>query len=320
MAQVIFGAGGLADFSSDDRQELYNILDSHGVRTLDTAYIYGDSEKVLGQDKAHERFTIHTKAPAMSANASSQESILAGAEKQLGLLGTDKVDVYYLHAPSDDVPIKKTLAAITQLHEEGKFERFGLSNFLPEEVQEVYDIQKGKGAVLPTVYQGLYNAVSRKYEEILFPLLRKLNIVFYAYSPIAGGFLVKSPEDFQSQESMSDRWNPDKGLLGKMYSALYNKPEFIEALTKWSKIAEEAKISKAALAFRWVTYHSILDRALGDGVIIGATKLTQLKETLTAIDAGPLPAGIAQRASEVWMLVEAVAPLDNYHDFVQKAK
>jgi len=75
--------------------------------------------------------------------------------------------------------------------------QFGLSNFLPAQVQEVYTHCKSQNYVLPTIYEGHYNPISRHAETALLPLLRDLGISFYAYGALAGGFLTKSEEFFE---------------------------------------------------------------------------------------------------------------------------
>ncbi len=102
---------------------------------------------------------------------------------------------------------------------------------------------------------------------------------------------------------------------GAMYSTMYNKESLFKALDEWEHIASDAGISKAALAYRWITYHSALEREHGDGVIIGATKVSQLEETLKVIEDGPLDAKTADRVDQIWKTVEHEAPLDNYHSF-----
>lgn len=66
-------------------------------------------------------------------------------------------------------------------------EHWGISNYTIEDVEQIAAICKAKGYPLPVAYQGLYNALSRRMEESLLPVLRKHNIAFYAYSPAAGG-------------------------------------------------------------------------------------------------------------------------------------
>jgi aflatoxin B1 aldehyde reductase len=61
-------------------------------------------------------------------------------------------------------------------------------------VQQIVNICKEKNYVLPSVYQGNYNSITRRNEEELFPLLRRENISFYAYSPSAGGFFLQKPD------------------------------------------------------------------------------------------------------------------------------
>lgn len=99
------------------------------------------------------------------------------------------VDILYLHAPDHNTPIAETLTAVNDLHEQGVFKRFGLSNYSAWEVMEIYHICLSKGYIKPTVYQGMYNALTRVVEDELMKCLSYLNIAFYAYNPLAGGIL-----------------------------------------------------------------------------------------------------------------------------------
>ena len=129
-----------------------------------------------------------------------------------------------------DVPLTETLAAVNQLYRADKFKRFGLSNYTPEQVEEVIRVASENNYVQPTVYQGTYSAISRKLEAVLFPTLRKYNIIFYAYSPISGGLLAKTKE--QIINPPQGRWHPSS-TLGKLSRALYDKPSFLAALDTW---------------------------------------------------------------------------------------
>ena len=130
----------------------------------------------------------------------------------------------------------------------------------------MYDYAASKGYVLPTVFQGHYNAVTRHYETALFPLLRELNIAFYAYSPLAGGFLVKDAKTLDTGGDQG-RWNPSS-WVGKVYNKMDIKPLLLEALSEWEAIANEARVTKSALAYRWAMYHSKLSVEHGDGIIV----------------------------------------------------
>jgi len=221
-----------------------------------------------------------------------------------------QIETYFLHSPDSDTPIEETVDVMQDIYAAGKYRHFGLSNFSPEDVRKVYDYAKSKGFVLPTVYQGNYNPVARHYDTTLFPLLRELKIAFYAYSPLAGGFLVKSPEMFRSGGG-ADRGDPN-GRVGKLYNGMYNRPSMLEALSEWESIATDARCSTSALAYRWVMYNSPLKEKYGDGIILGASRPRQLVETLQSIRAGPLESSIAKRVDKVWDLVEEEAPTDNY--------
>jgi len=310
---IVFGTATAAGWSSEHTTEFLQILEKHNVKELDTAYVYTGSEEVLGKIDAPKKFIIDTKAPGFKPGALTKQNIIDGINKSLKDLGTTSVDIYYFHAPDPTVPIEESLSGIDEIYKEGKFKRFGLSNFKPADVQKIYDIQASKSSVLPSVFQGNYNAVSRHIETDLFPLLHKLKISFYAYSPIAGGFLVKNSKQLRIKDD-EGRFGANS-RAGDMYISMYGKESLYKALDEWGQIAEDAGISKAALAYRWITYHSALKAANGDAVIVGASKPAQLEETLTAVETGPLDAKIAERASAIWKTVEHEAPLDNYHSF-----
>jgi len=315
--KILFGTAGVASWDSETVTGLLDTLKKHEVTVLDTAFIYPQSEATLNKYGAPKSFEIHTKAPGFGAGAMSKQGVLDGLKKSLDDLGVDSVDLYYFHSPDPATPIEESLSAIQEAYAAGKFKRFGLSNFLPEDVQKVYDIQKAANSVLPTVFQGNYNPVSRHIEEDLFPLLRKLGMSLYAYSPIAGGFLVKDSASIRSKD-LEGRFS-DKTNSGNMYSSIYAKETLLNALDEWGEIAKEAGITKAALSYRWVSYHSALSPKYGDGIIVGARKTEQLEETLVAIEAGPLDKAIADKAGAIWSKVKAEAPRDNWNSFFAKA-
>lgn len=137
---------------------------------------------------------------------------------------------------------------------------------------------------------------------------------FYAYSPIAGGFLTKTKQDIQDGKGRFDPSTP----LGAMYSGMYSKSSLLDALGEWEEIAKEEGVPKAELAYRWVTYNSPLKSEHGDGIIVGASSFDQLKQTLASCNAGPLSEKACKRIDELWKKIEHEAPLDNYHSHAAK--
>ncbi len=170
-------------------------------------------------------------------------------------------------------------------------------------------VAKERGFVPPTVYQGNYSLIARKQETTLLPLLWKHGISFNAYSPLAGGFLTKSAKDFDGPVGRFDASTP----IGELYMTLYNKPTFLAALGRWDTISTESGIPKAELAYRWVAYNSMLEAGRGDGMVIGARTLEQLRQTLAALKKGPLRKGIVKQIDEIWHMVKDEAGLDNFN-------
>lgn len=312
-SRLIFGTHNIARLPEGDPAKLFEILKAHGVTELDTARRYVDSETTLSRTGGVEDFTIHTKAAAFQAHSLSRDGVFTSMAESLQALGTPSVDVYFLHSPDPATPLEETLSAIDELYQQGKFKRFGLSNFTPAQTEEVYYVASSNGWVLPTVYQGNYNAFARHIEEDLFPVLRKLGIAFFAYSPLAGGFFAKDPDALLTG-SDTGRF-AQESLIGKMYNSLYNKPTLVSALKEWGNISKAAGTTKTELACRWITYHSALDYSKGDGVIIGASRPSQLEETLVTVENGPLPQDIAKRIDQLWPSVKDEAPIDNYQSF-----
>lgn len=309
--KIIFGTFPMNTYTPEQTQEILSILKEHSVTDIDTAAGYPDSELLLGKFNAAQDFTIHTKAKAFVPGSLARRNVLGCCLTSLFELHAEQVDTYFLHSPDAETPLEETLSAINELYQAGKFKRFGLSNFLPEQVQEAYDVAKAKGWVLPTVYQGNYNPVARRIEADLFPVLRKLGIAFFAYSPLAGGFLTKTAEDVHNG-AKGGRFDKES-RIGQMYQKLYNKPSLLEALEKWERISDKSGISKAALAYRWVTYNSYLKKEHGDGIILGASRPHQLLTTLQALNEGPLPESVEKEIDEIWNTVKDEAPLDNFN-------
>lgn len=314
MVKSVFGGGSfiaegtLGSLNTHDKvAEAIDVLLASGVTTIDTARIYSGSEEAIGKQEKRTQFTIDTKVPGgFAAGTAHKDTIVEHAKEALQKVNIKQFDILYIHSPDPDIPLDDTLAGINEAHKLGIFRRFGLSNYAPQDVQRVYDVAKEKGFPLPQVYQGNYNPVARHLEKELFPVLRKLDIVFYAYSPLAGGFLTKSAADLDAGVG---RFNKD--ALRGMYSGMYDKPSLREGLKMWNKIAEKEGVSKAELAYRWVAHHSALTNE-GDGVIFGASKLSQIEQTAAGIKKGKLSQEAAKSIDQLWESVKAEAPVDNY--------
>ncbi|KAG6355035.1 hypothetical protein INS49_004116 [Diaporthe citri] len=306
--KLIFGAGLFTkdygyNSAEDVKPWLDVLLDNKAkglVNEIDTAAAYQQSEGYLGELKFPSHFEIGTKVfgGANPAQPATKDAVVAQAKDSLSKLGVQQIDILFIHCPDRRVSFEDTLSGVDALYKEGAFKRFGLANYTPDEVEEVLKICNEKGFVLPSVFTGSYSAVARLPEDRLLPLLRKHNIAFYAYSPIAGGFLAKKSQEFRDQ-SFAGRWDKS-AMLGMVYQFMYNKPNALEALDKWHEIAAAEGIPAAELAYRWVVHNSALDGSLGDGIIIGASSLEQWNSNIAAIQKGPLSAETAAKIDALW--------------------
>ncbi|KAI8293021.1 Oxidoreductase sirO [Colletotrichum sp. SAR 10_98] len=278
-----------------------------GVTEIDVAQGYGDSEELLGEARAGESFNIATKIPGiMDPGSLRKDQVIQRTQASMKKLNIEQIDILYLHSPDPTIPIEETLSGIQQLFEDGAFRRFGVSNHTAEELQRIYDHQKSKGWVLPAVYQGNYNPLTRSFEKNLFPTLRKLGISFYAYSPTAGGFLAKTKQQIVDG---AGRFGKEGGAQGFFYNEMYNKPSMLDALAAWNEIAQDAGVSGYDLATRWVAFSSSLGPAHGDGIVMGASSVPQLGDNLAGLEKGPLPAEIVSRIDMIWDNVSHEAPV-----------
>lgn len=315
MVKSIFGGAPISDYvtfnTPEIRAQVVDVLLANDVKNIDTARLYTGSEVAIGQLEKRKLFTIDTKlVGGLGPGAVTKEGVIKDSQDSLERVKIDQFDILYLHAPDPTIPFEETLNGINEVYKKGIFRRFGLSNFTAEQVQQVYDICKNKGYPLPKVYQGNYNPVARHSETQLFPTLRKLGMHFYAYSPLAGGFLTKTAADL---DAGAGRFNDQ--AMGGLYSKLYDNEGMRKVLAKWNEIADKEGVSKAELAYRWVAYHGALEGD-EDGVIFGASKLTQIEQTAQALKKGKLSDETAKGIDEIWESVKSVAPIDNYQAFL----
>lgn len=173
-------------------------------------------------------------------------------------------------------------------------------------MQEWIDIAEKKGYVKPSVYQGQYNLLSREYETTLFPLLRKHAIPFYAFAPLAGGFLTaKVTLSTGAEDLKGTRFEvSDSNIFGMAGRYWYDKPTFHEAMRKVLQVSKSSGIEPGDAAIRWLLYHSKLDGGNGDAVIIGPKSSAQLEQYVKASKAGPLPEALSQELDGVYEIVK----------------
>ena len=201
------------------------------------------------------------------------------------------VDIFYLHWPDRSVELEVALKQVNDLYLNGRFRRFGLSNFCGNEVVEICRVCEEKNFVKPSVYQGLYNPLTRGVEEDLFPILRKNGLSFYAYNPLAGGLLtgkhhVKGLENLGEVQASDEK---GRFVGNDFYKSRYGKIEVFQALSKLANACNESDITMLDATLRWMRHHSELKGFEGDKVILGCSSVQQLEENLRSyLDNGDL--------------------------------
>lgn len=289
----------------EQAHEFVSTFQRRGYLDIDTARAYpvgkgGTCEKLLGEKKLRlaKWANVSTKVSSFMPGSHKAKNIATSIDRSLEALDADAVDVMYLHAPDRATEFKETCQAMHNAFLDGKFERFGLSNYTVEEVEEILKICEENGFVKPSVYQGQYNPICRGAEERLFPVLRDHNIAFYAYSPSACGFFSQKVTRSSARDKNS-RWNIASPLGAKYAGDYFHDPLFAAAEIVRQQ-ASRYGITGHAAALRWTTWHSELGAEYGDSVIIGASKISQLSENLDILEQGPLPEPLVETINGVW--------------------
>lgn len=261
---------------------------------LDTAYYYGNTstEKILGEilEDISETLAVQPKIATKvnpwyendftngKLGQLNKQGILHQLNTSLTNLKVDNVEILYLHCPDYETLIEETLETCDMLWRREKFNYLGLSNFSLVQTQEIINlIEKNTYDVPLSYYQGMYNLISRKVEEI-FPLLRENDIEFWAYNPLAGGLLTGKYRDFKnSSEIVED----SRFKNNTIYQSIFWKPEIIEN----KKIQEffqlgygEGNQKCIEYSFKWLQKYSKMSG--GDKIVIGCSSVEQLTTSM----------------------------------------
>ncbi|XP_066526384.1 aflatoxin B1 aldehyde reductase member 3 [Hoplias malabaricus] len=309
LGSMAFGGRADAELSA----KMVRVFLERGHCELDTAFMYtdGKAETIIGGMHLPSSVRIATKANPWEGKTLKPESVRSQMETSLKRLCRQSVDIFYLHAPDHENPVQDTLQACNELYKEGRFKELGLSNYASWEVAEICTICKHNNWLLPTVYQGMYNATTRQVETELLPCLRYFGIRFYAYNPLAGGMLTGKYhyEDKEKNQPMGRFFGNNWATA---YRDRYWKESHFQAIDYILKALEAAygseKPTLTSAAIRWMYHHSQLKGDLGDGVVVGMSTMEQLQENLAAAEEGPLKQEVVDAFKHGWDLVAHECP------------
>lgn len=186
-----WGIGGFFEAdTSQEKKEIHIIREGIklGLTHIDTAEIYGhgQTEKEIGKAiKKFDREKIFITTKVWKTNL-YYNNIIKSLESSLKRLQTDYVDLYLIHWPNPNIPIKKSMEAMEYLAEQGKIKAIGVSNF---SIQEINQAQKHLKKYKVVANQIEYNLLRREAEKNIIPFCKNHNILIIAYRPLAKGEL-----------------------------------------------------------------------------------------------------------------------------------
>ncbi|MDO7849144.1 aldo/keto reductase [Hymenobacter sp. M29] len=255
------GVNGMSVYGEADEAEsvatIHRALEL-GVNLLDTADLYGPmlNERLVGRAIAGRRqevilatkfgFEVDDAETWTGQYNGRPEYVRKCIERSLRNLGTDYVDLYYLHRIDPKTPLEDTVGAMSRLVEEGKVRFLGLSEVTAEE------LRRGHAVHPITALQTEYSLFDRGVEENgVLQATREMGIGFVGYSPLGRGFLsgdIKTPDDFEANDSR--RWFPR--YQGENF---YKNLALVEKL---QTLAQAKGVTAAQLALAWVLAQGVV--------------------------------------------------------------
>lgn len=284
-----------------DEEHAFQVMDAFvetGGNFIDTADVYsrwakdnpgGVSEEVIGRwMKARgnrRQIVIATKVRGRmwegpNGEGLSRAHIMRACEDSLRRLGTDYIDLYQTHSFDADTRIEETLMALDDLVHAGKVRYIGCSNYPAWRLAKALWASDKRNLVRYDSLQPHYNLVNRaEFERELKPLCEEEGLAVIPYSPLAGGFLTgKYRRDHVPDSARAE------GIKKRYFSE-----ENFAVVDKLEEIGNAHDLTVAGVALAWLLAQPVITSP-----IIGANTTEQLRESLTAVDAGLSADEVAQ--------------------------
>ncbi|MEB0042869.1 MULTISPECIES: aldo/keto reductase [unclassified Pseudomonas] len=251
-------------------EESLRIIDKawdQGVNFIDTADVYnnGRSEEIVGEAIASRRsdWVLATKVgsphPGTTPNNSglSRKHIFNCIDASLSRLGTDYVDIYYLHREDHNTPLEVTVSAIGDLLRQGKIRYWGVSNFRGWRIAEIVNIAQRLGVDKPVISQPLYNITNRQaeLEQITAATFHGLGVV--PYSPLARGVLSGKYAPDVTPDSNSRAGRQDKRIMETEW-----RVESLRIAQKIQAYTQEKGVGIVEFAIAWVLNNQAVTSAI----------------------------------------------------------
>ncbi|MGO1060516.1 aldo/keto reductase [Planococcus sp. FY231025] len=280
-----FEAAG--DIKEDAARRMVDLSLEAGINMFDTANLYskGDAERVLGAAIKGRRdevlLTSKTGFPLSenpNVRGASRNNILSSIDESLERLGTDYLDVYFVHLWDGQTPVEETVEAMTSLVKSGKIRHWGVSNYSGWALARTFSVAEQNGFIPPITQQIYYTPEAREAEYELLPAGAELGIGSMIWSPLGEGLLngkigrnKKAPENTRQGAGWPEPWVQDQ-------ERLYDVIDVLE------EVAANHNASVPQIAYAWVR-----DRPNVGPIVIAARNEEQLKENIASYEIGLAP-------------------------------
>ncbi len=282
ISELCFGTMSFgAEADEKTSAEMFAYCREKGINIFDCADLYarGRSEEILGRliKDCREEVLITSKVyfptgPDINAMGANRRHIMYAVEGSLRRLGTDRIDVYFIHRFDDITPLEETLRALDDLVHQGKILYLGLSNFAAWQVEKAIGLAALHGWAPVACIQPMYNLVKRQAEVEILPMAQAEKLGVLAYSPLAAGLL--SGKYGKNRKPASGRL-----VENKIYQTRYGEEWVYEVAEKFTEFARQHGYNPVSLAIAWVGSHPAVTAP-----IIGARNVEQLKDAIAAVE------------------------------------
>jgi len=287
----------------DVAAELMKTAYENGVNFFDNAEAYasGRSEVVMGNilkkmGWAHESFVVSSKVfwggDLPNSKGLSRKHVFEACHAAMKRLQVDYLDFYFCHRPDPETPIEETVRAMSDLVRQGKVLYWGTSEWSAQEITQAHGIAEAHDLTPPTMEQPQYNLFHRQRMEVEYArLFPEYGMGTTIWSPLASGLLTGKHAQ-GVQEGTRATLKDYEWLKEQLAQRAQEKGDQVQRL---HRIAQELELSPAVFAIAWCLKNSNVST-----VILGASKVEQLKENLAAVDAQ------AKFTPEVMKLIDEV--------------
>jgi aryl-alcohol dehydrogenase-like predicted oxidoreductase len=268
---------------ADEAERILDIARTAEINFLDTAdvYVHGECERLVGRliARDRERWVLATKVGQKMGRRHYEQGLnrrwlMQAIEASLTRLGTDYVDVWYMHVDDEETPIEETVLTLGDIMQQGKVRHIGLSNYRGWRLTEFVNTCKRLNVSPPIVCQPYYNAMNRQPEVEVIPACAYHGLGVVPYSPLARGVLTGKYAPSAEPEGDTRAGRRDARMMESEW-----RPESLEMAQKIKAHAEARGMTAGQFALNWVLANPYVVSA-----IAGPRTVEQMEDYVRALD------------------------------------